>query len=223
MVVGLDLQKAHPVHCNRVERPGRFVVGRRISRRRDDPALGKPVRSELLALQQLEHRGHQRFRDAVDLIQKQNAGREAGFFNSFIDAGQNLAHRVFGRGVSFPAERLFPEHRKAQRTLTRVVRHRVGDQIHAKLLCELVKNRRLANARRPHEKKRPLPHHRNPERVQSIPLGIGQHRAPDFLFRLFYIHPSSLPGFSASRMSFPAQRGMLISSYRYRSITNATG
>lgn len=27
----------------------------------------------------------------------------------------------------------------------------------------------------------------NPERAQSIPLGIGQHRAPDFLFRLFYI------------------------------------
>ena len=87
MVVGLDLQKAHPVHCNRVERPGRFVVGRRISRRRDDPALGKRMRSELLALQQLEHRGHQRFRDAVDLIQKQNAGLNPRFFDSFIDAG----------------------------------------------------------------------------------------------------------------------------------------
>ena len=34
MVVGLDLQKAHAVHRDSVECSGRFVVGRRISRRR---------------------------------------------------------------------------------------------------------------------------------------------------------------------------------------------
>ena len=69
----------------------------------------------------------------------------------------------------------------------------------------------------------PLPERRDAERAVRVPLGIGQKCSSKDFLRLFYIHRSSLPGFSASSTSVFAQRGMLMSSQRYCSITNAAG
>ena len=110
------------------------------------------------------------------------------------------------------AEGFLADQRQPQRALARVVGHGVGHQIDLQLLRQLIEYRRLADARRSHEKKRPLMHEWHAERAIRRSFGIGKHRAPDFFLCLFYIHPSSLPGLSASSTSRIAQRGMLISS-----------
>ena len=211
-VVFRNFKQPNPVHRDRVEASCRFVVRRRIACRGNDPAFGEPMGSKLLALQQLQHRGHQRFRHAVDFIQKQNAGPDALLFHPLIDVCQNLAHGILGGGIRFSAEDFFADQRQPQRALARVVGHGVGHQIDPQLLRQLIEYRRLADARRSHEKKRPLMHERHAERAIRRSFGIGKHRAPDFFLCLFYIHPSSLPGLSASSTSRIAQRGMLISS-----------
>ncbi len=51
----LYLDSFHPVQRHHIELPDRAVILRRVSGGGDQPALGKPLIAEGLALQELEH------------------------------------------------------------------------------------------------------------------------------------------------------------------------
>lgn len=208
----LDLQQPHTIHRGRVEEPRGLVVLRWISGSGDHPALRQAMRAELLALQQLEHGRHQRLRDAVDLIQEEDPAIRSGLLHPVVDGSEYFAHGILRRGAGLSAVLLLPNERQSERALSRVVRHGVRDQSDVHFVRKLRQDCRLADARRPHQQRRPLMQHRNAQLTVLRPFRVGQHHPPQLLLGLPYIHPSSLPGLSASSTSVCAQRGMLISS-----------
>ena len=72
-VVGLDIDFAQTVKRHDVELVHRAVVLGRVARAHDDPSFRHLMFTERLELQELEHRGVQRLRNAVDLVEKQDA------------------------------------------------------------------------------------------------------------------------------------------------------
>ena len=168
--------------------------------------------AEGLALQHLQHGGHKRFRDAVDLVEEQNPLPQAGLLHLFINRGDNFAHGVFRCAVLPARRRAIHDHRKTKCTLARVMRHGVGHKTDLQLLRDLAKDRCFADPRRPHEKDRPLLLARHAIAAVCCLCGIGQNRLPQLLFCLFYIHASSPFGFCACSTSFSAHGGRSMSS-----------
>ena len=99
-----------------------FVVFRRISRCYDHPSGGQLLVAERLALQKLEHHRRERFRDAVYLIEEQDALFYARALHLTVDRCDNFAHRVGGYCAFLAAEHHLVDERQTERGLARVVR-----------------------------------------------------------------------------------------------------
>ena len=133
----LQIDTPHPVERRHIKAPRGLVIARRIARRRDHPALRQRVDAEGLVLQHLQNRGHERLRDTVDLVEKQNPRPKPGFLYLRIDRGNDLAHGIFRRAELPPGRCAVDDDRQAERALARVVRHGVADEADVLLLRKL--------------------------------------------------------------------------------------
>ena len=152
----LYVDALHPVQGHHVEIPDGAVVFRRVSGGGDEPALRQALVAEGLALEKLQHHGGQGFRDAVDLVQEEDALLEAGFLHQVIDGGQNFAHGVLGDGVGLPAVGPLFDEGQAHGALAGVVGDGVGHQAHAGLGGHLLHDLGFAHARGAHQQDGPL-------------------------------------------------------------------
>ena len=114
------------------------------------------VGAEGLILQKLEHDRKQRFRDAVDLVNKQDAIAAACRAHAVIDGSDDLAHRIFRHLERFALKRFTFQIRQADRALPRMMGHRIGDQPGAALFCNLFHNGGLSDPGRPDQQDRTL-------------------------------------------------------------------
>ena len=112
--------------------------------------------AEGLELQKLQHGWRQRLGNAIDLIQEKYAFVPSRLPDMLVNGGNDLAHGVMRDAIRLALELVFDDIGKTQSTLTRVMRHRIGDKTDAHFLGDLRHNRRLANARRPHQQNGPL-------------------------------------------------------------------
>ena len=187
-VIGGDVHTLDPVQSDHVKFPHRFVVLRRVAGGGDDPAVGETLIAEGLALEKLEHHGGQGFRDAVDLIQEEDALLDPGVLHGPVDRGQDLAHGVLGDRAGPAAEGLLPDEGEAQSGLPGVVGDGIAHQADAHFAGDLFHDLGLANARRTHEEKGTLPHRRDAPGPQLIPGQVGPDGILDLLFGAFNIH-----------------------------------
>ena len=192
VVVRLDIDALQAVPGHNVKLADGVVVFRRVSGGHHDPAVGDLMTPEYLVLQKLEHGGGQRFRDAVDLVQEQNALLQAGVLHHIVDGGDDLAHRVFRYAVLLPAVGLFHDKRQAEGALTGMVAHGVADQADAELLCDLLHDRGLADTRRAHQKQRALFFQGDLILAEFIFGKIGKDRVADLFLRILNVHPAFL-------------------------------
>ena len=217
----LDIDPFHAVQRHDVKIAHGLIVLGRVAGCDDDKALGHLVVSEHLVLQKLQHGRRQRLRDAVDLIQKEDALRDAGRLDPVIDRRDDLAHGVFRDGVLLPAVLLAGDEGKADGALSGVVGDRVGDQADPQFLGDLLHDGGLADAGRSHEENGPLPLRRNFIGAGLVLVQVGPDGIDDFLFGFFNVQfdaqfvPSrfstvSIP--SGVRNNFIAQSGTPVSS-----------
>ncbi len=199
--VRLHVDFPHAVQCDDVEFAGRTVVFGWIPGGHDDPALRHLLISEGFALQKLEHCGGQRFGNAVDFVNKQNAFVQAGAFHPVVDGGDDLAHGVFRNGVFLPAVGLFLDERQPNGALPRVVRDGIGNQGNAAFARHLLDDLRFSHAGRAHQKQRTLADCGNPIVSVFILLQIGTHGVSNFFLDIFNIHNGAVPP-SLPRMDF---------------------
>jgi hypothetical protein len=186
--VRLNVHAAHAVQRNDIKVAHRFIVLRWVACRHDHPARRHGLIAKGLALQKLQHGGGQRFRHTVDLVDEQNALGEAGGLHLGIDAGNDLAHGVFGHGDVLSAVVALADEGQAHGALAGVVGDGVGHQRHAALPGYLLHHLRLANARRPHEQNGTLPDGRDGVFAQSILGKVGFYGVFNFFFGSFDIH-----------------------------------
>lgn len=156
LVVRLDIDALEPVPGHDVKLAHRAVVFRWVSRRHDDPSARNAVAAEDLVLQELQHGGCQCFGHAVDLVEEQNSLLHAGAFHHVVDRRNDLGHGIFGYAVFLSAVELLFNIGQTERRLAGVVGHGIADQTHTKLRRDLLHNSGLADARRSHQKHRPL-------------------------------------------------------------------
>ena len=187
-VVLLHIDALDAVERDHVELAHGLVVFGRVARRNDHPALGQALVAEGLALQELQHHGRERLRDAVDLIEEQNALLDARALDLAVDRGDDLAHRVGGDRVFLPAELLVLDVGQAERGLARVVGQRVGHQPDAGLLRDLLHDLGLADARRAHQQDGALPDGRDAVGAELVAREIGAQRVLDLIFGSFDMH-----------------------------------
>ena len=81
----LDVDFLDAVERHNVKFAHGFVIFGRIACRHDHPALRKLLIAEGLALQELKHHRRQRFRNAVDLVEEQNALGNARALDLAVD------------------------------------------------------------------------------------------------------------------------------------------
>ena len=81
--------------------------------------------TERLELQELEHRGVQRLRNAVNLIEEQDALAQPRALHIVVDCRDDLRHRVLGCIEFLPLEFPMFDMGKAERALARMMRHGV--------------------------------------------------------------------------------------------------
>ena len=93
--VRLYINSLDSVEGYHVKFADRFIVFRRVSCRHDHPAFRYFLIAKSLSLKELKHHRRQRFRYAVDLIDKQNSLLQSGLFHLFIDRCNNLTHCIF--------------------------------------------------------------------------------------------------------------------------------
>ena len=184
----LDVDFLDAVERHNVKFAHGFVVFGRIACRHDHPALRKLLIAEGLALQELKHHRRQRFRNAVDLVEEQNALGNARALDLAVDRGDDLAHGVARYRAFLAAQTHLFDKRQTERGLARVVGQRVGHQTHAGLLRDLLHDLGLADARRADEQHRTLPDGRNAPRPEFVLREIRTQRVLYLLLRSFYIH-----------------------------------
>ena len=185
---GLNVDAAHPVQRNQVELPHALVVFRRVAGGHDNPAFRHGLVAKGLALQELQHGGRQRFADAVDLVDEQNAVFLAGAFHGGIDTGNDLAHGVLGHTAGFAAVVPLPDKRQAHGTLPGMVGDGVGHQSNVALLGNLLHDLGFAHTRRSHQQDGTLAHRRNQRRAGIVTGQIGLYGMFDFLFGTLDVH-----------------------------------
>ena len=188
IIIFFHIYLLNPIQRHHVKIPYRLIILRRIARGNDNPAFRHLLVSECLALQELEHGRRQRLGYAVDLIDKQDAFRNPGGLDLFIDGRDDLAHRIFRHGILLSAKSLFPYKRKPDGALPGVMRNGIGDQANLALLGNLLHNLRLPDSRRPHQQDRALADCR----YHIVPIGvffkICLYGIFNFLLRSFYVH-----------------------------------
>ena len=166
----------------------RFVVFGRVARGDHHPARRQLLVAEGFALQKLQHHGRERFRNAVDLIEEQDALGDACALDLTVDRGDDLTHRVGRDRVFLPAKLLMFDIGQAERGLARVMGQGVGHQPHAGFLRDLLHDLRFADARRAHQQDRALPDGRDAVRTELIAREIGAQRVFDLVFGSFDMH-----------------------------------
>ena len=145
-------------------------------------------RTEDLVLQKLQHGGSQGLADAVHLVQEEDALFDARGLHHVIHAGDDLAHGVLADCVLPPAVGLVLDEWQAQGALPGVVGHGIAHQPHAQLLCDLLHDGRLADARWPHQEDRPLLFDGDAVVAKLIFGEIRPHGDLDLVFGLFDVH-----------------------------------
>ena len=221
--VGFHVNALEPVPGDHVELPHGVVVLRRVARRHHDPALRHPVAAENLILQKLQHHRGQGLGHAVDLVQEEDALLDPGVLHQVVHGGDDLAHGVLGHVALHAAIGFMDDEGQAQGALPGVVGHGIGHQPHPQLRGDLLHNGRLADARRAHEKHRPLFLHGDLIAV-LVPCKIRRHGVFDLFFGFFDVHTEWVP---FCRSSAPIQSThsvsgfngscMVISLFRYSS------
>ena len=189
--VGLDIHAAHAVKGYDVKIPDGFVVLRRVACRHDDPARRHSLIAKGLALQKLQHGGGKRLGHAVDLVDEQNALRKAGGLHFSVDAGNDLAHGVFGHRYVLIAVVALPDKGQTHGALAGVVGDGVGHQCHPALPGHLLHHLRFSNARRAHQQDGALPDGGNGVFAQRILGKVGFYGMLDLFFGTFDIHNGS--------------------------------
>ena len=149
-VVGLDVDFAQTVERHDVELVHRAVVLGRVARAHDDPSLRHLMFTERLELQELEHRGVQRLRNAVNLIEEQDALAQPRALHVIVNCRDDLRHRVLGCIEFLPLEFPMLDAGKAERALARMMRHGVRHDADAQLAGDLLHDCGLADSRRAH-------------------------------------------------------------------------
>ncbi len=112
--------------------------------------------TEGLALQKLQHCRCQRLGNAVDFIQKQDALLPAGLLHLLIDRRHDLTHRILCHRHLPALKFLFHNKWQTDRTLTGMVRDRIGHQPDTAFLSHLFHDLCLADTRRTDQQNRPL-------------------------------------------------------------------
>ena len=186
--VGLNVHPTDTIQRDDIEITDRFVILRRVACRHDDPAGRHGLVAEGLALQELQHGGGQRLGNAVDLVDEENALFQAGGFHLGVDAGNDLAHGVFGHRDILIAVMALPDEGQAHGALAGVVGDGVGYQCHAALPGGLLHDLGLADARRAHQQDGPLPDGGNGILTQCVLGQVGFDSVFDFFFGTFDIH-----------------------------------
>ena len=148
LVIGLHVDALEAVPRGHVEIVRAAVVLGRIAGRDHHPALRHLMAAEHLVLQKLQDGGRERLRDAVDLVQEQDAFLPTRFGHGFIDRRDDFAHRVFGHAERLALEGALGDIRQAEGALTRVVRHGIAHQPDAHLARHLLHDGGLAHAGR---------------------------------------------------------------------------
>ena len=165
-----------------------FIVLRRIAGGHNEEPFRQMVCSERLVLQKLQHRRRERLRDAVDLVQKQDAFLHAALLDLVIHGSNDLAHCVFGHLIRAAAVAFVSNKRQTDRALPRMMRDRISDQIDPAFLRDLFHDCCFADTGRSDQKNRALPLGRNLICSRFIPLRVGAYSVDDFLLCLFNIH-----------------------------------
>ena len=178
----------HPIQRHHIELPYRFVILRRISRGHDDPALRDTVRAEGLVLQKLQHGGRQRLRNAVDLVQEQDALLTAGTLHGLVNGSDDLAHGIFRDRHDLPAVGFFLNMGQADGALAGVVGDGIGHQSHAAAPGDLFHDGRLSDTRRAHQQNGTLVYRRKQIIPGAILAKIRLQGMDDLLFCFLNIH-----------------------------------
>ena len=189
--VGLNVHPTDTVQRDDIEIADRFVILRRVACRHDDPAGRYSLVAEGLALQELQHGGGQRLGNAVDLVDEEDALFQAGGFHLGVDAGNDLAHGVFGHRDILVAVMALPDEGQAHGALAGVVGDGVGHQCHPALPGHLLHHLRFANARRAHQQDGALPDGGNGVFAQRILGKVSFYGMLDLFFGTFDIHNGS--------------------------------
>ena len=189
--IGLHVDALEAVPGGDVEIVRRAVVLGRVAGRNHDPPVGHAVASEDLVLQKLQHRGRQRFRHAVDLVEEQDALALAGGLHRVVHGGDDLAHRVFGHVVFHAVVRLLRDERQAERALARVVRNRIRHEPHVEVLGDLLHDGRLPDAGRAQQEHGALPFGGQTVVAELVLRKVRQHGVFDLLLCLTDVHDCS--------------------------------
>ena len=204
--VGLDVDALQAVHHGGVELARGAVVLRRVAGRDDDPARGQAVLAERLVLQELQHGGHEGLRRAVDLVQEEDALRDAALLDRVVRGGDDLAHGVAADLVRASAVLALRDVRQAERALARVVRDGVADEVDAETVRDLADDGRLADARGTHHDDGAL--HLRGDAVDPVLVlaEVRADRALDLPGCLLDVHARSL-GLATSMVAHGAAAG----------------
>ncbi len=176
------------VKCHNIEIADRFVILRRIACRDNDPSGGHVMTAKRFALQKLQHSRRERFRNAVDFINKQNALLQAGFFDFIVHRCDNLAHGVLGDCHFFSAVLALGQIGETDGALAGVMRDGIRNQADAACAGSLLHDSGFADARRAHEQNRALMHGRNQILSVLILCQICLDGSDNFLFCTQNIH-----------------------------------
>ena len=155
--------------------------------------------SEGLVLQKLQHGGGQGFRNAVDLVQKQNALLLPGPVHGGVYRADDLAHGILRHGKMLPAVVPLRDFGQAHGALPGVMGHGVGNHGKPRLPGRLLHDGGLSHPGRADQQQGPLVDQRVAIIPVSILLQIGRQGVFDFFFGLLNIHivaPSPMSGSS---------------------------
>ena len=191
--IRLNIHSFYAVKRDDIKLPGRAVVFDRVAGSSNDPSFRDRMRTEGFVLEKLQHGRNQRFRHAVDFINKKNTLFAGGFFNLFIYGCNDLAHCVFRYGVFFSLKVLFYNYGKSDCTLACVVCDRIGNKTDSAFFCNLFHNGGLSDAGRPDKQQRTLAHSRHEIASMCILSGVNLYCVKQFFFCIFDIHKVMYP------------------------------
>ena len=190
LIAWLNFDHFQAVTGGSVELPDAFVEAGWVAGGDHHPALRDLMSTKDFVLQEQQHGRGEGLRDAVDLVQKQNALRFSGGAHTVVDAGDDLAHGVFADLIVLAAVFLFYDHRQTQCALAGVVGHGIAHKAKPHLISDLLHNGGLAQARRTQQEDGPLMHQWEPVAAQSVLLQVDLYGIFDLLLCTCYIHDS---------------------------------
>jgi len=191
--VGLHVDALHAVERGGIEVTGGTVVLGRVASRDDGPSRRQTMLAERLELQELEHGRGERLGYAVDLVEEEYALLDARLLDDIIDRCDDLAHRVAAHTIGLVTVLRLLDVREADGALTRMVRHRVRDEVDAHAIGDLLNDGGLAHTGRAHEEHGPLHLGRNEVDAQIVLGHVCTNRAFDLFGCLLDIHRPFLP------------------------------